>query len=876
MKKCIGIMLSMAMLLQTLPVLAETYYKEETVTPITNGVVHKYIQSYTHAGWQNIHVVEADLTAPFVEADILTHPDGLGYAQNVLKLAENNDAVAAINGDFFARNAWDKASTIGLVVEDGELLSTQNGEVNGATVAFDESGRALMEYITTEVIFTAANGNTIQIKDINKYDGLKEPVVYTSAFSETTGGSYDNILEVVVVDNVVTEMRRNMDGVKVPENGYVIRHLPEYNTFLWENVQVGDTVTLTVKTSVDIQKFKSASAGGTLLVKDGKKHTLTHSISGTNPRTMAGVNADGTKLYLITVDGRSGNSAGLTMQGMQDLALELGLDTAINLDGGGSTTMVTRNPKSGELEVNNTPSDGSLRTVPIGIGIRSSAPESEPKTLIIKEQGTRMFPGTSKAFSIDYALDVYGNPCAVPDGKVKWDSADGYFKDGFFIPTNPGKASITASVGNAEGVLEIEVLDLPERLETVPASVAKDEAFVVYGVDAKGNKAEISLSDILVKERNGYKLLSYGDAEGAVYIQPENIDTFEESNGTASGYPSGTKAGFVLTDEKAISGKKSGKLSFAFTNSSKDTQAAYFNFTTAKQVPANATHISVFVYAPCENYQWLRLMGKDNNGETIRVTLQDSMEFSGWKHLTAQIPKNLKTVTGIYVVQNGKQVANESYVLLDDFAFTGQEYKLPLHDNTFANEAVTDGFKITVTNETLSRNTLFSGLYDSTLLKKLSGTGAQEHIALGKSVQGEKNTDEFYVFEHDNTAGLVLAVNQSGISGADNSQWAKIRKYAGSHENILLFMPQSVDSLPNRQDEVLRGILKDSGCKNIYVFYPGLTNTVQAKDGIHYVTVSGLKFMSGSVLRDQMQYMRYAEVTIKSGKVYIAFRRVYE
>ena len=109
-----------------------------------------------------------------------------------------------------------------------------------------------------------------------------------------------------------------------------------------------------------------------------------------------------------------------------------------------------------------------------------------------------------------------------------------------------------------------------------------------------------------MKERNGYKLLSYGDAEGAVYIQPENIDTFEKSNGTASGYPSGTKAGFVLTDEKAISGKKSGKLSFAFTNSSKDTQAAYLNFTTAKQVPAYATHISVFVYAPCENYQCFR------------------------------------------------------------------------------------------------------------------------------------------------------------------------------------------------------------------------------------------------------------------------------
>lgn len=875
MKKALGFFISATIALQALPAFAETYYTNEQITPITNGVLHKYIESYTHAGWQNIHVVEADLTAPHVKADILTHKDGLGYAANVLKLAEDADAVAAINGDFFARNSWDKASTVGLVIEDGELVSTQSEEINGATVAFDEAGHALMEYIKTDVVFTASNGNSIKIKEINKYDSLKEPVVYTSAFSEKTGGSYDNILEVVVEDNIVTDMRRNMDGVEVPENGYVIRHLPEYNTFLWENVKVGDAVTLTVKTSVDIESFKSASAGGTLLVKDGKKHTLTHSISGTNPRTMAGINAEGTKLYLITVDGRSGSSAGLTMQGVQDLALELGLYTAINLDGGGSTTMVTRDPKTDTLAVNNTPSDGALRTVPMGIGIFSDAPEGKAETLVIKDEKLKMFPGARYSFEIDYALDSYGNPCAVPEGKVSWDSQDGYFEDGAFIPEKAGNAKITVSIGKAKGELTVSVLDLPERLETVPRSVAKDEAFTVYGIDARGNKAEIPLADCRVKERDGYKYLSFGGAEGAVYMQPENTDTFEEKNGSASVYPAGTTASYALTDEDAVSGTKSGKLSFSFKKNS-DTQAAYLMFSKAKSVPDKATHMGVFVYAPYENYQWLRVLGKDKNGETVRLTLKDSMEFSGWKYLTVEVPADLESVTGLYVVQNGKAVAADSYILLDDFSFTDKAYNLPMHSTGIAEQSADGGFKVNVTNEALARDTLYAGLYDAVLKKTLENSEAELHIALGKTVGKEKTTDTFYAFTEDNTAGLVLAVNKSGISGADNGQWAKIREYATHYENLMLFMPTAVESLPNRQDEVLLGILQESGCKNVYIFYPGMMNGITLKDGVHYVTVSGLKYTSGSVLLDQMQYEKYAEVTIKNGKVYIRFRKVYE
>ena len=58
-----------------------------------------------------------------------------------------------------------------------------------------------------------------------------------------------------------------------------------------------------------------------------------------NPRTIAGVDGLG-RTVLVTVDGRSTRDLGLSIPEAADVARSLGLVDAINLDGGGSTTMV--------------------------------------------------------------------------------------------------------------------------------------------------------------------------------------------------------------------------------------------------------------------------------------------------------------------------------------------------------------------------------------------------------------------------------------------------------------------------------------------------------------------------------------------------------
>ena len=85
------------------------------------------------------------------------------------------------------------------------------------------------------------------------------------------------------------------------------------------------------------------------------------------PRTSAGVTADGKTLILLVVDGRRDDwSAGFTLK---ELAAEMkaqGCQDAINLDGGGSSTMVRKLP-NGRFKVINTPSDGATLMLPLSV-----------------------------------------------------------------------------------------------------------------------------------------------------------------------------------------------------------------------------------------------------------------------------------------------------------------------------------------------------------------------------------------------------------------------------------------------------------------------------------------------------------------------------
>jgi hypothetical protein len=124
----------------------------------------------------------------------------------------------------------------------------------------------------------------------------------------------------------------------------------------------------------------NSSKGGTLLVTNGRNTAAEARVQPNvrHPRTAVGVDAAGERLFVVVIDGRRpGWSVGITLPELAELFLRLGADDAINLDGGGSSTLVYED-EAGRRIINK-PSDGSPRPVANHLGIRlkeSPAPEA--------------------------------------------------------------------------------------------------------------------------------------------------------------------------------------------------------------------------------------------------------------------------------------------------------------------------------------------------------------------------------------------------------------------------------------------------------------------------------------------------------------------
>jgi len=89
-----------------------------------------------------------------------------------------------------------------------------------------------------------------------------------------------------------------------------------------------------------------ALSGGPGLVSNGKMHVTDNEevffgseIPKVHPRTAVGITEEGV-LILLVVDGRQIESSGVDLEDLASILLDIGATEAINLDGGGSSTLV--------------------------------------------------------------------------------------------------------------------------------------------------------------------------------------------------------------------------------------------------------------------------------------------------------------------------------------------------------------------------------------------------------------------------------------------------------------------------------------------------------------------------------------------------------
>ncbi len=109
---------------------------------------------------------------------------------------------------------------------------------------------------------------------------------------------------------------------------------------------------------------RHAVSGNSLLLANGNNQ-VQEPQGARAPRSAVGLSADRKTLFMVALDGRSEASRGISLYELAELLRLAGASEAINLDGGGSTSLVLRDPATFATTVANRPSDPSA----LGLGL---------------------------------------------------------------------------------------------------------------------------------------------------------------------------------------------------------------------------------------------------------------------------------------------------------------------------------------------------------------------------------------------------------------------------------------------------------------------------------------------------------------------------
>ena len=234
---------------------------------------------------------------------------------------------------------------------------------SAAEVTTDNSGDS-REYKDENVQVTytqyETNGTTIHVADVR----VSSAEYLKTAFAKGTYGKNvtQSTSEIAASNNAVLAVNGDYYGVQ--ERGYVIRNGVLYREEAGENdvlciyadgsMKVVDPSTATAQELLE-QGVWQAFSFGPGLITDGEidvaLNTEVGKAKASNPRTAIGIIDDLHYVFVVS-DGRSDESEGLSLYELASFMEQLGVQTAYNLDGGGSSTMVFQG------EVVNNPSSG--------------------------------------------------------------------------------------------------------------------------------------------------------------------------------------------------------------------------------------------------------------------------------------------------------------------------------------------------------------------------------------------------------------------------------------------------------------------------------------------------------------------------------------
>ncbi|WP_413777802.1 phosphodiester glycosidase family protein [Streptomyces sp. AM8-1-1] len=678
--------------------------------PIAPGVRLTSYDRLESDRWLRVDALSVDLDGGRVRADYLSSGK-VSERSTVSRLAAAHDAgpgrrtVAAINADFFDINQTGAPQGPG--IKDGKVThSPAEGANRAVGIGPEGAGRVLQLYFEGTLTLpggqhplAAYNAANVPPGGIGAYNAA-----WGSADRALTVDAATPVAEVLVQDGKVVSVTDRPGSGPVADGTTVLVGREAGATAL-AALRPGDPVSTTYRPRTDSGPVPRTAVGGReLLVVDGTPQN--HEGEGNNiaaPRTAVGFSRDGSAMQVITVDGRQADSGGVTLTELGLMMKRAGAHSALNLDGGGSSTLLAREPGSDALQVENSPSDGSERTVPNGLAFTApdgsgrlrgywvetrtppgSAPTADP---VRGGHPERVFPGLTRRLTAAGYDESYGPAAGAPRWRSLRPSVGRVDERGIFHARDSGTAVIRAERAGAQGSTELTVLDDLARIEPTTRRIGLADgdatgSFGIVGHDAQGNSAPVEPADLeLTYDRTrfdveddgagGFTVTSRtGGGAGQITVRAAGVTTslavsvglaeqpvssFDDAGSWTFSHARAAGAVAAVPDGQSGTGLE---LTYDFTRSTA-TRAAYANPPRPIPVPGRPQSFTLWIDGD-GNGAWPTLHLKDAAGSD-QLLRGPYVDWTGWRQVTFSVPAGVAIPLSVHRFYLAETAAARQY-----------------------------------------------------------------------------------------------------------------------------------------------------------------------------------------------------------------------
>nr|WP_255698117.1 phosphodiester glycosidase family protein [Tessaracoccus sp. ZS01] len=686
---------------------------------IAPGVHYTSFDRYEPNGWVRGDLLTLDLTSNGFHLDYV-NSGKVAKTDTLSRQLTNAGAIAGVNGDGFDIN--DTGAPVGLGIRrDGEVVSGYaegTAQRRGPSAVIGKDGLARVAQLFLEASATDGE-HTFRVDYLNAPHvsagtiGLFTPEWGDVAVSRTLD-SGATPWQVLLRDGVVVSSGPTVDAAQLADNEQVLISRDGGATKLAE-FTVGESVDVeyAMRDSADI----AAAINGFFPVAiDGE--VVTGNTTDLHPRTVLALTRDGSRMALMTVDGRQANSRGMTEVETADFFLSKGFHHVLNLDGGGSSQLNARLAGQDAATIRSAPSDGGERHTANSLGIFptddgsgqargysvvatnslvQSADADASKDLYV-------FTGLSRVVTAQAFDETYAPVDAAPKFTVLGENARVGATDSADTVVLTGRAAGTTElvVGRGQDVSrqEILVLGRPVRISTSTpqvsfASIEARDTFQVFGHDERGFTTWIEPRDVQLdydpalisitaegdhfvvtpKVESGSALIKVAAAgiqtelAASIGLASTVVDTMDSMTGwSATKFPAAVGASASLAVGQGRDGGNAIALDYSLTGTTA-TRAAYLGINPTITLSGTPQKIGAWVHGDGQG-AWLRANVYEATGGSAKtINIASKVDWTGWRYVEADVPAGLNMPLRffrLYLVETNPAMQYSGRVLIDD------------------------------------------------------------------------------------------------------------------------------------------------------------------------------------------------------------------